>query len=119
MPKVWTPSPCAVSLTVSTSPPWPSTATIPIALVFSTRWLGRDFKAGHSPTANVLVNVVQEGMEAGVFCKDDAWEIVFAMGALSHGLIMLYLGGRTNMTSARFRDFYRESFRRYLRGIRK
>ena len=79
----------------------------------------RDFKAGDSATANQLVGVVREGMEIGHFRHDDVWEIVFAMGALSHGLIMLYLGGRTNMTASRFRIFYRQSFRRYIHGIRK
>jgi AcrR family transcriptional regulator len=79
----------------------------------------RDFKAGDSPTANLLVNVIREGMDGGHFRQDDVWEIVFAMGALSHGLIMLYLGGRTNMTASRFRAFYRQSFRRYIRGIHK
>jgi len=78
-----------------------------------------DFKAGYSPTANLLARVVREGMESGYFRRDDVWEIVFAMGALSHGLIMLYLGGRTNMNASRFRIFYRQSFRRYIRGIRK
>jgi AcrR family transcriptional regulator len=77
-----------------------------------------DFKAGRSPTVNVMVNVVKEGMDAGVFRKGDAWEIVFEMGALSHGLIMLYLGGRMDATPAGFRSLYRRSFRRYLRGIR-
>ena len=33
-------------------------------------------------------------MEAGLFRKDDVWEIVFETGALMQGLIMLYLGGR-------------------------
>jgi len=77
----------------------------------------RDFKAGCSPTHNLMVEVVQEGMELGHFRKDDPWEIVFEMGALSHGLIMLYLGERTNLTPAAFRALYRRSFRRYLHGI--
>jgi AcrR family transcriptional regulator len=79
----------------------------------------RDFKAGRSPTANLMVEVLKEGMVSGYFRKDDAWEIVFEMGALSHGLIMLYLGGRMDMTAARFRALYQRSFRRYLHGIRK
>lgn len=79
----------------------------------------RDFKAGSSPTANLMAKVVQKGMESGYFAEDDAWEIVFAMGALSHGLIMLYLGGRMSMSPARFRALYRRSFRRYIHGIRK
>jgi len=78
----------------------------------------RDFKAGRSPTANLMIDVVQEGMVSGYFHKDDPWEIVFEMGALSHGLIMLYLGGRMNISASGFRALYQRSFRRYVRGIR-
>jgi AcrR family transcriptional regulator len=78
----------------------------------------RDFKAGHSPTANLMFQAVREGMEKGHFRKDDPWEIVFEMGALSHGLIMLYLGGRMNVAPAGFRAIYRRSFKRYIHGIR-
>jgi len=58
----------------------------------------RDFKADRSPTANLMVEVIQEGMATGYFRDDDPWEIVFEMGALSHGLIMLYLGGRMEVS---------------------
>ncbi|HSY82610.1 MAG TPA: TetR/AcrR family transcriptional regulator [Gemmatimonadaceae bacterium] len=78
----------------------------------------RDFKTGRSPTANVWALTVREGMELGELRQDDPWEITFAMGALSHGLIALYLGGRLSASAARFRAFYRRSFRRYLRGLR-
>ncbi|MGA2049398.1 MAG: TetR/AcrR family transcriptional regulator [Terracidiphilus sp.] len=78
----------------------------------------RDFKAGRSPTANLMVEVMKEGMENGYFRADDPWEIVFEIGALSHGLIMLYLGGRMNMSATRFRALYQRSFRRYIHGIR-
>ena len=80
----------------------------------------RDFKAGRSPTASLLVEVVQRGMDSGYFRNgDDAWEIVFGMGALSHGLLLLYLGGRMAVPAAQFRGFYRRSFRRFIHGIRK
>jgi AcrR family transcriptional regulator len=79
----------------------------------------RDFKAGRSPTANLLREVVQSGMDSGYFRKGDAWEIVFEMGALSHGLLLLYLGGRMAVPAAQFRAFYRRSFRRFIHGIRK
>jgi AcrR family transcriptional regulator len=79
----------------------------------------RDFKAGRSPTANLLVEVVQSGMHSGYFRKGDAWEIVFEMGALSHGLLLLYLGGRMAVPPAHFRAFYRRSFRKFIHGIRK
>jgi AcrR family transcriptional regulator len=78
-----------------------------------------DFEAGQSPTANFLAQVVHEGMEGGYFRRVSAWEIVFDMGALSHGLIMLYLGGRMKMSPGRFRSLYRRSFRRYIHGICK
>ena len=79
----------------------------------------RDFKAGRSPTANLLIEMVQRGIDSGYFRHDDKWEIVFEMGALSHGLIMLYLGGRMGMPPAYFRALYRRSFKRHLRGIRR
>jgi AcrR family transcriptional regulator len=78
----------------------------------------RDFKTGRSPTANVMVELVQSGIDDGCLRNDDAYEIVFAMGALSHGLIMLYLGGRMGLSASGFRTFYRRSFRRYIHGIR-
>lgn len=76
-----------------------------------------DFKAGRSPTASLMADVVGAGMQSGELLDDDAWEIVFEMGALSHGLIMLYLGGRIAVKAPRFRAMYRRSFKRYIRGI--
>jgi AcrR family transcriptional regulator len=76
-----------------------------------------DFKAGRSPTASLMEQVVREGMANGEFLVDDTWEIVFEVGALSHGLIMLYLGGRIAVSRAGFRALYRRSFKRYIRGI--
>jgi AcrR family transcriptional regulator len=83
------------------------------------RQFPQDFKAGKSPTANVMIEAVQEGMRRGYFRKGDAWEVVFEMGALSHGLILLYLGGRLAVSKERFREMYRAAFARYLRGMRK
>jgi hypothetical protein len=65
-----------------------------------------------------MVEVLKEGIESRHFRNDDPWEVVFEMGALSHGLIMLYLGGRMDATPASFRALYRRSFRRYIDGIR-
>ena len=77
-----------------------------------------DFKARRSPTATQVADLVAEGMRDGTFGEDDAWEIAFEMGALSHGLIALYLGGRVELSRASFRALYRRSFRRYLNGLR-
>ena len=79
----------------------------------------RDFKAGRSPTANVLVEAIKNGMISGHFHMGDPWEIVFEMGALSHGLLLLYLSGRMAVSRAEFRALYRRSFRRFLDGIKK
>jgi AcrR family transcriptional regulator len=78
----------------------------------------QDFKARKSPTATLMADIVAAGMEQGEIKKDDHWEIAFEMGALSHGLIMLYLGGRVALTQSAFRALYRRSFRRYFDGIR-
>jgi AcrR family transcriptional regulator len=77
-----------------------------------------DFKARRSPTATQVADLVAEGMRDGMFREDDAWEITFEMGALSHGLIQLYLGGRVELSRTAFRALYRRSFRRYLNGLR-
>ena len=92
-------------------------------LMFLTRREGarqypKDFKARRSPTATLMADLIAAGMAEGEFRKDDPWEITFEMGALSHGLIMLYLGGRLAATPTQFRALYRRSFRRYIHGIR-
>ncbi len=78
----------------------------------------RDFKARESPTANLTVEAIEEGMKSGCFRKQDAWEITFEMGALLQGLVMLYLGGRIEMDTREFRAFCHRSFGRYIHGIR-
>ena len=78
----------------------------------------RDFKAGRSPTFSPTVKIIEEAMRAGELRPDDPMEIAFEMSALSHGLIMLYLGGRIAMSAKKFRIFYQHSFRRYLDGLR-
>ncbi len=77
-----------------------------------------DFRAGLSPTANVLAAVIEKGMQDGQLREDDAWEITFETGALLQGLLMLYLGGRISGTDAEFRALCHRSFRRYFDGIR-
>jgi AcrR family transcriptional regulator len=76
-----------------------------------------DFKARRSPTASLMADALSAGMQSEELLQDDAWEIAFEMGALSHGLIMLYLGGRVTLSAPGFRALYRRSFRRYVRGI--
>jgi len=76
------------------------------------------FEDGESPTARLMLALVREGMASGHFHQDEAGEIVLELGALSQGLIMLYLGGRIDGSAASFRQLHRRSLGRYLHGIR-
>jgi len=78
----------------------------------------RDFKARRSPTFNPTVTILENAMRAGELQPDDAVEIAFELSALSHGLIVLYLGDRIAQTEKQFRSLYQRSFRRYLNGLR-
>lgn len=77
----------------------------------------RDFKEGRSPTFNPTVNILEEAMRAGELRPDDAVEIAFELSALSHGLIVLYLGGRVSQSEKEFRSLYKRCFRRYFNGL--
>ena len=78
----------------------------------------RDFMAGRSPTFNPTVQILDEAMRGGELRPDNAVEIAFELSALSHGLIVLYLGRRVAQSKKEFRLLYQRSFRRYLDGLR-
>ena len=77
----------------------------------------RDFKEGRSPTFNPSVSILQEAMRSGELRPDDPVEIAFELSALSHGLIVLYLGGRVSQSGREFRLLYKRCFRRYFNGL--
>lgn len=78
-----------------------------------------DFKAGNSPTFNPTVKMLEEAIRAGELRRDDPVEIAFELSALSHGLIVLYRGGRVAQSEREFRALHQRSLRRYVRGLRK
>jgi AcrR family transcriptional regulator len=78
-----------------------------------------DFRAGKSPTAKFSAAALEAGMKQGVFRRDDIWEIVFETGAMLQGLMMLYLGGRVDMSAEEFRALSHRAIRRYIFGIHK
>jgi AcrR family transcriptional regulator len=78
----------------------------------------KDFKAWRSPTFNPTVHILQDAMRAGELKPDDPMEIAFELSALSHGLIVLHLGGRVAQSEKEFRLLFQRSFRRYLDGLR-
>jgi AcrR family transcriptional regulator len=77
-----------------------------------------DFRAGLSPTFNVVVETVIEGMAQGVLKLDDPHDVSMALWAQQHGLIALYRAGRFSYDEAQFRAFYLQSVGRLFDGIK-
>ncbi|WP_266183844.1 TetR/AcrR family transcriptional regulator [Dyella humicola] len=77
-----------------------------------------DFRAGHSPTFNVLLHAVVEGMAQGVLKQDDPHDVAMALWAQQHGLIALYRAGRFSYDEVQFRAFYLQSLGRLFDGIK-
>jgi len=77
-----------------------------------------DFRARLSPTLNLIADTLDAGMQAGVFRKDDIWDVAMAIWGMAHGLICLYRAGRFSYSERAFRTFYRSSLRRLLDGLK-
>ncbi|TCV96425.1 TetR family transcriptional regulator [Luteibacter rhizovicinus] len=77
-----------------------------------------DFRAGLSPTFNVALDAVIEGMAQGVLKQDDPYDVTMAIWAQQHGLIALYRAERFSFDEAQFRAFYAQSLRRLIDGIK-
>lgn len=77
-----------------------------------------DFRAGHSPTFNVVLNAVVEGMAQGVLKQDDPYDVTMALWAQQHGLVALYRAGRFSYDETQFRVFYKQSVRRLIDGLK-
>ncbi|WP_266157989.1 TetR/AcrR family transcriptional regulator [Dyella silvatica] len=77
-----------------------------------------DFRAGHSPTLNVVVEAIKAGMAKGVLKQDDPYDVAMAIWAQQHGLIVLYRAGRFSYDEAQFRAFYQQSLGRLIHGLK-
>lgn len=77
-----------------------------------------DFRARRSPSFNVTVDVVAEGMRLGLLKDGDPYAVCETITAQQHGLIALYRGGRINYDETQFRCFYVESMGRILDGLK-
>ncbi len=78
-----------------------------------------DFRARRSPTATLSADLIAQGMARGEIRQGDPWEIAFETGALWQGLLMLYIGGRVDLSRDEFRALCRRALRRYWNGIRQ
>jgi AcrR family transcriptional regulator len=77
-----------------------------------------DWRAGKSPTLNILQGVVAGLMECGILAPDDVPETSLAIWGHAHGLVMLYLSGRIALPRSSFTALYMRSLNRLLHGLR-
>jgi AcrR family transcriptional regulator len=77
-----------------------------------------DFHAGLSPTFNLVVEAVADGMRRGVLRRDDPHDVAMTLWAHAHGLIALYRAGRFSLDETQFRAFYLQSLERLIDGIK-
>ena len=77
-----------------------------------------DFHARRSPTFNVALDTIIEGMAQGVLKQDDPYDVTMAVWAQQHGLVALYRAGRFSYDEAQFRAFYLQSLGRLIDGIK-
>src|SRR5215469_4933504 len=77
-----------------------------------------DFRARRSPTLNPVADMVAQAMDSGYLKRDDVWEIALELWAHAHGYVMLYRGGRFDLSETDFRALVRRSFRRLIHGLK-
>ena len=68
-------------------------------------------------TFRMLVEIVEACMAENSLVDDDAAEVALTLASHAHGLIRLYRMGRFGADDGEFARFYRDSFRRILRGL--
>jgi AcrR family transcriptional regulator len=78
-----------------------------------------DFRARHSPTLNVVADLLSEGICCGLLREADPWDLAMTLWAHAHGLIALYRAGRFSFDQAQFRAFYLQSFGVLFDGIER
>lgn len=77
-----------------------------------------DFRAGRSPTINLVAETISDAMQAGAIRKDDKWEIAMDLWAMVHGYVALYHAGRFSLDEVDFRNLFRRSYKRYIDGLK-
>jgi AcrR family transcriptional regulator len=77
-----------------------------------------DFRAGRSPSLNLLADVVRAAMADGYLRKADVWDVTFQLWAHNHGYATLYLAGRIGLSKTDFFDLVHQSLKRFLYGLK-
>lgn len=78
-----------------------------------------DFRARKSPSFNISVDAIAEGMRQGLLKQGDPYAVCMTVTAHQHGLIALYRAGRFSYDEKQFRRFYLESLGRMIDGLKK
>lgn len=76
-----------------------------------------DFRDGGSPTLNVLIAMLTEGIERGDLREHDVLETAMIVAATVHGLVQLYHGDRIGLSETEFRALCLTAVRRIIDGI--
>ena len=76
-----------------------------------------DFRAGHSPTLNIIADTIRYWIKDGKLKRDDVWEIAMELWAHAHGYLGLWQAGRFHLSEDEFRKLVHRSFRRLLYGL--
>ena len=77
-----------------------------------------DFADGRSPTLNLLIEALTDGMAKGALRPDDPVGLALTLAAQLHGLIALHHGGRIGLPDDDFRTLCHDNLRRIFDGIR-
>lgn len=77
-----------------------------------------DFRAGRSPTLNLLTQTLSEAVRRGELRECDVWELALVLAALMHGLVQMYHGGRIDLPEPSFRALCESAVWRVLDGVR-
>jgi len=77
-----------------------------------------DFAEGRSPTFNLLIEALTDGMAQGGLRPDDPIGVALTLAAQLHGLIALHHGGRIGLSDDDFRTLCHDNLRRIFDGIR-
>jgi AcrR family transcriptional regulator len=77
-----------------------------------------DFRAGRSPTLTPLAAMVRQAMKDDFLRPDDPWEVAIELWAHVHGYVMLFRGGRINLSEEEFFVLVHRSIKRLINGLK-
>lgn len=79
--------------------------------------LPREASAQSCATGQFMVDRVREGVECGMLRKADVNDVAMSIWAHAHGIVSLYHRGLLGMDEEQFREFFRQSTWRLMKGI--